>query len=131
MPRAGALDRRITIQRQVNPDVQASGQVDPDHGWTTMATVWAALRDPSSSDGIRADAAMEVQTRTWTIRYRPDLPVAAGCRVLWRGQVHQVIGVREIGRNDRIDLDTTIIDSPQASGSGLGGIQNPGGSITP
>ena len=88
---AGDLKDRITLERFTE------GPNGVGHGWTTVATVWAAT-EPAGDGRYR-----------FRIRYREDLPLTRGeiepaMRVLYRGEYHDLDDVVESVRHSELQL---------------------------
>ena len=97
--RAGSLDRTITVQR--------GGEVQDDYGgvslgWTTVATVRAALLESSTSEFMQAGGEQAERTVAFRIRWLADLRNAD--RVLFEGAAFDVLQVKEIGRRRGLEL---------------------------
>lgn len=79
---AGALNRRVTIQR---PSEVVDGYGQPTNDWTDLATTWAAIKAPTSKEVYALGAGFTSQiTHKITIRYRPGL--TAAMRICYRGR---------------------------------------------
>lgn len=104
---AGELDRRVTLQRPVVTR-------DPQYGseltsWSTVATVWARVRDRMAAEISEPDVPQRDLRRQITvrIRWRSDLLTT------WRLQIGagpsarilQINGAIEAGRREWLDLD--------------------------
>jgi SPP1 family predicted phage head-tail adaptor len=99
--RAGALDRRITIETN-SPTVSASGHRAA--GWSTFATIWASKRDVRGDERFRAAQIEDRVETVWRIRFRTDLDPTM--RILYRGDYYEIKGIVELGRRDALELLT-------------------------
>src|SRR5689334_12459889 len=102
MLRAGDLDRRIELRRQLagTDDV---GQ--PNGGWLTVDTVWAQYKPAMGReirDGLVADTTMPA---TFRIRWRGD--VATDWVIRYGGQVYDIASINEIGRREGLEILAT------------------------
>ncbi|MEP6587503.1 MAG: phage head closure protein [Polaromonas sp.] len=68
-----ALNSRVTIQAP-SAGVDAIGQ--PVTTWTTLATVWANIRQQSGAESIRADKDISIVQASIRIRRRTDVTAA-------------------------------------------------------
>jgi SPP1 family predicted phage head-tail adaptor len=101
---AGSLDRRIVLQRYSLTRDDLNNAVET---WTTLATVWAEKLD--ISDRERVTAAQLGADITTRFRIRYSSAVAAlnpKDRVLYGGRTYDVMGVKEIGRREGLELTT-------------------------
>lgn len=97
--RAGALDRRVTIQSRT---LTRNARGDEVVSWSNTATVWASRRDVTgreyfASSEIRAD----IQT-VFRIRHRDGVSVLD--RVQEDGLTYDVVHIARIGRREALDL---------------------------
>ena len=89
----GKLDRQIVIQTRTTPLTKdARGQITS--GWSTLATVWAAVRDMSAREFNGAAQVQSELTTTFRIRYRTD--VTSECRIYYGSQYYDITGVVRI-----------------------------------
>lgn len=98
--RAGRLDQRVTLQRptvRVFPDGSHAPEV-----WEDVATVWATVVSPSSSQRFSAPQEVPVEAFTIWIRWRPE--VASSWRVVWEGRPYRITGIGYQGRREAIGL---------------------------
>lgn len=86
--KAGQLNSRVTIQ-QLTAGQDAIGQ--PVQTWSTLATVWANIKQPSGMESIRADRETSVLRASIRIRRRTD--VTAAMRVVLGATVYQIQAV--------------------------------------
>lgn len=101
----GRLNRLVQIQQRTSVQ-DAIGQ--PLDTWTSIAAVWADIRQPRGLEAIRADKpASEVQSSI-RIRYRTD--VNAGMRVVHGATVYQIDAVlSDVSGRQWVDLVCKVI----------------------
>lgn len=101
--KAGDLDRRITIeQRSVSQDATYGTAT---LAWTTLATVWAQVRDvlPSRSEQVADNVSLARRPSRIRIRYRSD--ITSDMRIDYGGRKLRIIaGPAEIGRREGLEL---------------------------
>lgn len=100
--RAGALDRRIVIERATTtPDeFNASGET-----WAALATVWASKSDVKDGERMRAGAVSSEITTRFQVRYSTTLAdVGPKDRVRFDGRTYDIVAVKEIGRNEGLEI---------------------------
>ena len=104
----GGLDRRITIQEQ-------STTVN-DYGeraitWGTYAIVWASLeRVRGASEKNSGEQVVSVQQVVFNIRNSSQVNELSGAhRVSYGGNIYEVLGVQEVGRNEQLRVVTSLI----------------------
>lgn len=103
MIKAGDLDRRITIE-------QRTSSQDPVYGtqsisWSTLATVWAQVRDilPSRAEDIADTISLARRPARIRMRYRSD--VTSDMRIDYGGRKLKIVsGPAEIGRREGLEL---------------------------
>ena len=100
--RPGTMDRRITIQR-----LTVMGQ-DPYGGqiveWGDLATVFAEVRQQGGREFLAANQMLAEKRVVFYLRWLPGLTVQD--RVSHGGELHNIEEVREIGRQNGIELHT-------------------------
>jgi SPP1 family predicted phage head-tail adaptor len=99
--RAGALDRRITLQRGVAVQDDFN---QPVKSWEEIATVWAEVRPVGGGEGFDAQQLKATADVRIAIRYRDD--VTPETRVVYGSQVHDILAIQEIGRREGLELIT-------------------------
>lgn len=104
--RAGKLDRRITIQRS---SVTYNDFNEPIKGWTDVATVWAQQRPNRGGERFTAQEIYGQSGMTFHIRYRADLRVDD--RILYQGNVWNIVDIREVGRRVVTEFDV-VAEAP-------------------
>jgi len=100
--RAGQLDRRITIE-QNTPGHDAAGA--PTESWATLATVWAEVRPAAGREFFDAQQIVAEAKVVFRIRYRSD--VDHKMRVSYAGNLYDIHGIAELGRQEGLDIMTT------------------------
>lgn len=93
MAGAGALRRRVTLQRPVEAQ---DGTGQPVVTWTAVDTVWANVRPLQGRELFTAQAVHAKLTTEVTIRYRSD--VLSTWRVVVGSQTYELV-------QDPIDMD--------------------------
>lgn len=78
--RAGELDQRVTLRREVNTPDGQGGNV---HSWQDIATVWAKVRPMSGREREHADRLNAAANYVILIRTRTD--VDETCIATWNG----------------------------------------------
>ena len=108
---AGALDRRITLQRaQDIPNAFNEGEPN----WVDLATVWASKEDVSDAERSRAGQTEAVITTRFQVRL-PDRRYWAGDgpdlnpkdRLVYGRTVYAIVAVKEIGYRERLEISAT------------------------
>jgi len=97
--RAGALDRRIEIQRA---EVVQDEYGQPIETWVTVADCAAEVRPLKGIERFTAEQlAAHVDTR-FRIRWLPD--ITPQNRIVFDGRAYDVQAVLELGRRDGLEL---------------------------
>lgn len=99
--KAGALDRRVTIQRKA--------VVYDDYGeeitaWTDLATVSAQVVQQSGREFLAAEQVQAEQRVLFRFRWMDGLTVLD--RVSYGGRLHNIQEVKELGRREGVELMT-------------------------
>jgi len=120
----GKLDRKITIQRAIFDD-DGSNQRKIT-GWTeiaTNATPWANVEDGFGTEEFEGDQLVGIQTINFTIRFRSDISLQY--RILYNGEIHNILSLVEIGRKRFLKITTKRGGQYQESSvGGLGSYDN-------
>jgi len=105
----GGLDRRITIQK---PTLSANAYGEREESWGTHVTCWAQIeRKPAAVEQNSGEQIVSVNKVVYNIRYSNDSKATqAGFRISYDSKIYKIIGVHEVGRNERIRLITEIIE---------------------
>lgn len=92
----GRLSKRISFQ-QPSTAVDDFGHRVP--GWSTVATVWAAVRPVGSSERLAAAQMQSAQTHVVTTRYSASLAALRGeCRLVFGARTFALVGFpRNVG----------------------------------
>jgi SPP1 family predicted phage head-tail adaptor len=100
--RAGALDRRIVLQRATFAPNDFN---EPVATWSDLITVWAAVYQVTDVEQFRAqEIGAEVTTR-FTIRYSSGVAdLGPTDRVAFDGREYNITGVRELGRREWLEI---------------------------
>lgn len=103
----GKLDRRITIEKQIESSSSQTGEVT--WIWTSLATVWARVvyKDNSLKEDVEQGRQTSEEYVEFYIRYRSD--VTTKMRVVYNDKNHNIINVREIGERKELSKLITII----------------------
>lgn len=70
--RIGDLDRRLTIQHEVNSTNEFNEKIPT---WENLVTVWCSLKEALGNEPFVGDQANDVRTVVFRIRYRTDLDI--------------------------------------------------------
>ena len=93
---AGKLNRRVEIQQPTISRDAVGGKVE---GWSTLATVWAEVRDLRGRESFAAQAAGSAVSKMVTIRYLSTLD--AKFRVRFDdGKVARIDHIEQLGRKE-------------------------------
>jgi len=105
----GGLDRRIVVQ--------VAGTAANDYGesvktWSTYTTVWAQIeRKPAAIEKNSGEQIVSVNNVVFNIRYSSTTTnINATYRISYGGDIYNILGVHEVGRNDMIRLITELIE---------------------
>lgn len=85
MGRAGALDQRITIERETLTDDGAGGKLST---WATLATVWGEVKPMNGSELLARGGVVAVSKVRFTIRN--SLALSETDRISWGGKVYNI-----------------------------------------
>jgi SPP1 family predicted phage head-tail adaptor len=99
--RAGKLDRRLTLQRQVLVETPPFNERVPT--WVDVAEVWAQQRPNRGAERFSAQEINGEAVMTFHIRYRTDVTVKD--RIAFEGRLWNILDVREIGRRVVTEID--------------------------
>ncbi|MET4634975.1 phage head closure protein [Kaistia defluvii] len=101
----GPLDRRITIERYVSARDALNNPVE---AWSPLATVWASKTDVRDSEKFAAkENGASIETR-FQIRWSTDVAdVNPKDRINYGGRVFDIVGVKEIGRREGLEISAT------------------------
>jgi SPP1 family predicted phage head-tail adaptor len=103
MSGSGDMNRRVTLQRATT---SANSFNELLEGWTTLAEVWASLKDVSAAEAFRAQEVGAQLTTRFRIRHSEDVAsLTPKDRLVYGNATYQVTGVRENKRNRWIEID--------------------------
>lgn len=104
MSGAGALDRRITIERAALVD-DGYQQIE---AWGPVATLWASHTAISDGERWAAGAARAVVNARFVVRYRADITTKD--RLIFKGRAFNIVAVKEIGRREFTEITAGLAD---------------------
>lgn len=96
------MDRKIALQSQAL-SVAANGERKAGP-WATYASVWAEERQTTARETMTGKTEQAQRSMAFTIRWRGD--VTERHRVLYDGDAYDIVGIREIGRREGLELLT-------------------------
>lgn len=97
--KAGRLDRRLMIRRRVVDD---GGQWGPVTTWPEGPVVWARIEHGKEDEAFAANELYSVRIVTFETRYMEE--VGNEDRLECEGQFYDILGVREIGRRQGLEI---------------------------
>lgn len=97
----GTMDRRVQIQ---NYTTTRDDWNTPIQTWSTLASVWASKQDRRSAEVVENDQMVNLNRTTWRIRYRSDVDTTM--RIEYDSEHYYVVGVRELGRKEGLEITT-------------------------
>lgn len=111
----GRMDRRVTfIQKIVET---GDSNEDKITGWEEIEnepTVWAQKMERSGNTFVQNDRVTFSQQTDWNIRFRTDLKVSPSMRLVYGGQVYDILNISEVSDQPRkrvTRLNTTLLDN--------------------
>lgn len=105
MPNAGALNRRVTIQR---PSTTQDEYGQPTQDWQDVVTTWASIRAVTSKEVYTLGPGFTSQvTHTITIRYRPEIDSAM--RINYRGRIFPIQAISDLDES-RVELNLYALE---------------------
>lgn len=111
----GRLDRRITILQATTEKDDYNADVET---WSTFKTVWAEVVDSAGAEVVQADQPTAVRTTTFTIRWIEG--VTETMRVVFDGQLYNVVSIQRPDRKRTLILKTELLDEePEETGGGF------------
>jgi SPP1 family predicted phage head-tail adaptor len=95
----GRLDRRITILQRgsTSDDWNQSA-----NSYTTLATVWAEVREQGATEREEVDQTVTVATKLFIIRYRADITTLH--RITYNSDTYDITGLAEVGRREGLRI---------------------------
>ena len=101
--KSGPRDRRIVIERPTITLDAFGGEVVT---WAVLATVWASAMPASDRERFaNGETEASITHRfqiLWTASLRSNLDPK--CRIIFDNRYHDVVGVKEIGTRDGIEI---------------------------
>ena len=106
----GAMDRRIVLQSQ---SLTANDYGEQAVTWFNYATVWAAIeRKPHITESESGRQITSFQKVVFTIRNSSQVSsLEASHRIQYNSKFYNVIGVQEIGRDEKLRIVAEIADA--------------------
>lgn len=102
MLNAGKLDRRITLQRY---GITYDADNEPVEGFTDLATVWASVQYASDGEKARAGEVSAIVSVRFQIRWSSAVStVNPKDRVAYDAKVFDIVGVKELGRREGLEI---------------------------
>ena len=107
MPGAGALDRRITLERKTTT---ASDSGAPVETWDELAERAASRKDVSDGERFKAGGLDGYRVSRFTIRWDPELvTLTSADRLIHDDETYEIHGVKEVrGRHQRIEITAAV-----------------------
>jgi SPP1 family predicted phage head-tail adaptor len=112
---AGAYDRVIEIQAKRIVLDDAGQEVEE---WVTVWRPHARMRPFHGGERFTAQQIVGKAVVTFEIRHRPGVTVLH--RILFEGRSYDIHDIRELGRREALEIDTTVA-VPVHAGYGEGG----------
>ena len=103
--RAGALDRRVLIERPVTT-VTPEGEWRREE-WEPVAEVPASIRYLRAQERVQAPKPMPVESLSIWIRYRQVEPT---WRVVLDGRPYRITGIAVLGRREGVEITAERIE---------------------
>lgn len=99
---AGKLDRRVTLERFTETRDELN---NPILGWAVLTRVWGAKTDVSDTERYRSSEIGTTLTTRFVIRWSNKVKdVNSRDRLTCEGEVFNIIGVKEIGRRQHLEI---------------------------
>ncbi len=101
------MDRRISVERATLVTNAYGERVET---WAALANVWADVSyKAGGSESIQSEQVFSEQRVNFTIRYSNAVSsLRTSDRVTYAGEIYQIEGVQEIGRNEGLRIVTTL-----------------------
>lgn len=100
--RAGAKDRRVTFQKQTETEDPYGGTLTD---WVDQFTTWAEVIEQGGKEFFAADRIDASQQALFRTAWFADADVTL--RIVFNGLPYDVNAVREIGRREGLEFQTT------------------------
>jgi len=105
--RAVNLDRKITLEERQETGDGAGGTIVE---WVEVGTYWAGKEMQSAQEALRAGSRFAEETIYFRTRWVAGVN-ASKFRVKYDGDTYDIVGVREIGRREGLELQTERVRS--------------------
>lgn len=110
---AGALDRRIRLLSYTAGAANDFGEPGSP-SWAQTAVLWASKKDVSDGERVAAQAVGANLTTRFVVRSSTvTRAIKAQDRIECEGRTYDVVGLKEIGRRDGLEI--TALSSEQAA----------------
>lgn len=106
---AGKLDRFITIEEFTEESTNELGHAVKS--WQTFHQCWASFNDSAfrrNKEDFQGSQTVAVANDVWQIRYLPG--IKATQRIVYEGMIYNITSVKEIGRNEGLEIITETKD---------------------
>lgn len=101
--KAGALDRRITIERYTSVQNEYG---EPVVTWTNLATVWASWRRASARETLAALEIAAAVSDVFEVRYSGTVSgITPKDRLVYGERNFDIVSVEEIGRREGLRIN--------------------------
>jgi SPP1 family predicted phage head-tail adaptor len=100
--RAVNLDRKITLEERQETSDGAGGTTI---SWVEVGTYWAGKEQQSAEEALRAGSRFAEETIYFRTRWISGVN-ASDFRAKYDGDTYDIVGVREIGRREGLELQT-------------------------
>lgn len=103
----GSRDRRIVIEYPTSTSDAFGGEIKT---WTAIGTGWWASFYPlKDSEVFRNSEATATVTHRFQIEWTNQVwsKIDPRCRIKFDGRIYDVVGIKEIGRRQGIDISAT------------------------
>jgi SPP1 family predicted phage head-tail adaptor len=99
------LDRRITILQRAS-GVNAFNE--PVDTWNTLTTVWSSVVPVLDGERLRAGETLAQKSNRFTIRHTSVVDgLNPRDRVVYDGKTFDINGIKELGRNQFLEITAT------------------------
>ena len=100
--RAGAMDRRITLERFTATRDEYN---EPVQTWATLATRWASYEPLSDGERFRASETAANASARFVIRWSTDVAdLNPKDRLVFEGTTFDIVHVKEVGRRKGLEI---------------------------
>lgn len=106
----GRMERKITIQQPVYT-VDANTNFKKVSSWTTYKICWASWKHEMSNEVFETGQMVAKDTFDWKIRYYDASDVKQDMRILYDSGYYYIIGVKELGRKEALQISTIKKDN--------------------